>query len=342
VLEAKVEAQSVSHDGLDDHWQARSPASRATFDLVPSTHATPPPPSGPATDNNTAAAAAAGRPSISAFAAEPLAYPGAHRALLPAELAFPCRAAAGEVGSDRSGRSTEAIPGQPSKKQRRVVRVALVGSLHVAGQNLLALEQAARLPRLCARGGQGRAARNPSEEVGFAVTYLTAATGDGPLAPLLAAAGVPLGRYQVLLSADAAEFLAAAYAEPAERASVTAASGASGNAPAVYSAAVAVRWLVAALAGGASGQNGADLAAPVREAVASLLAQLQGVHVLSFTNHETMAVHDRVGAAERKCRFGGVETHASCRRGKGERFAGWTTLLFHAAEKVGMGTRELS
>lgn len=64
------------------------------------------------------------------------------------------------------------------------MRVVLVGSLHLAGQNILALEQCTRLPGLCVG------------EATFKVTYLTTAR-DGPLAPLLREAGIELRRYEV-------------------------------------------------------------------------------------------------------------------------------------------------
>ncbi len=39
------------------------------------------------------------------------------------------------------------------------------------------------------------------------------------------------------------------------------------------------------------------LARPVQDAVGSLVNELRGVHVLSFTNHQTMVVNDLVSGA---------------------------------------------
>jgi len=299
VIEAKLEAELDSGIGL--HWQARSPTSRVTFDLVA---AASPAPSLAAPNCSVLADQFA----TSAFMSGSPIHPSVHRSVHSADLAYRC---------STNGNSPISVKGQ---EELRRVRVVLVGSLHIAGQNLLALEQAARLPYICAggnskknqihRGSQklrdGIRTDLDSEEVGdeekqivgFAVSYLTSASRDGPLVPLLASAGVPLGRFELLITTDAIDVLAAAYATLEELASFNDTEGDfNGVPPAQPEEAVVVAWLVAALAEGETGKEGSDLAAPVYRAVASLLSQLRGVHVLSFTNHETMVVHDRVGGS---------------------------------------------
>ena len=282
------------------NWQARTPTSRITFDLVAATS--------PTLSLAKNCSVSVGNPTISAFTSEHLALPGVHRSALPANLANRCT-------------TFESVPTSTNTHDKhRKVRVVLVGSLHVAGQNLLALEQAARLPHLCAGGstqtletrsgsegteqqsrdtatdlGRESVIDKEQEILGFTVSYLTAASGDGPLVPLLESAGVPLGRFELLLTADAIGVLAAAYAAPEEGALYrNTERELNGGAPMQPEEAAAVAWLVAALVEGETGKGGSDLAAPVYGAVASLLSQLHGVHVLSFTNHETMVLHDRV------------------------------------------------
>jgi len=277
VLEVSLESR-----GEDGAWAALTPVSSSAFDVVPSA-ASPPAP---------------------AFSAGIHAHDqdaGRQQAeLLPAGLAFDC--------------PRETRPSSSAAGPLTVVRVALVGSLHLAGQNLLALEQGRRLPDLCVATSQGGGSGSGEGEglgaTTFDVAYLSVDTtgglgAPGPLAALLAEARVPLRRYAVELQPPAVEALrhhrrgygkivdaggSGGFDDDGSNDGGGVDGDGNGDAFGTSEASV-VGALVAALA---EARDWGALDPALQLAVAPLASALEGVHVLSFTNHETMV---RVSAA---------------------------------------------
>jgi hypothetical protein len=200
------------------------------------------------------------------------------------------------------------------------VRVVLIGSLHLAGQNLLALEQARRLRDLCVVAdkklpvlldGQMRADENgmvssTTENADtrgavavsrFQINYVSAAA-TGALSPLLEAAGVPHQRYTTSLDSEAVEFLSSHRTTGGAGNFLLGAGEGRGEAGGGGGdAASLAHALVEALEEAESMDN---LPAVLRRVVGELVALLEGAHVVSFTNHETMVVNDRVSAHGKK------------------------------------------
>jgi len=308
-------------------WRKCSPTSRAVFDLVPGAdvqvvgfgdssasldssilldHAMP------------CGAAGVPKPSPSPFPSpSPPTFDGDddhhadHYHARPCREVFPPRTREQEGGAGVANANLVEAPPSPQPDFTREVRVVLVGSLHLAGQNLLALEQARRLRDLCVvttigaaveeedKGGGGgggvdtrwnSTARKTSVSR-FHVTYLSTAA-EGALLPLLDEANVPHHRYATVLDSDTITLLRASapyVCARRRRRGVGDHEDAGGGDE-------EERDLVEALVEALGSAESMDaLPSALAGVVSGLVKLLQGAHVMSFTNHETMVLNDRVG-----------------------------------------------
>ena len=230
-----LEARLVSPEGGSGEcaWAQEvvrnTPVSRTTFDLVPR--------GGVLRLSRSSASDQGGGASGSL----PLGAFRGHRSRLPPSLARDCQSVLLEASHGVDG--PRGFHGLGSGSQPLLlppIRVVLLGSLHVAGQNLLALEQARRLRHLCVRANAAASTSSSSTSTttttttrpttttsppptrtshsnhdlggvngwrSFNVTYLSMESAAGPLSALLEASGATLARYDVLLTTHAVNIL---------------------------------------------------------------------------------------------------------------------------------------
>ena len=281
-----------------DNIFAQTPTSRTTFDIMPQGRVLKLAPSPLAPLSVAFPSSSSSSSSRSSAEGLQLGEFRGHRLRLPPGLALDCD----DDEILRSNRSSTET--SPRPRLLPPIRVVLLGSLHLAGQNLLALEQAKRLRRLCVRdgdndGGGGAGWRS------FNVSYLSMASASGPLMNLLEEEGVPLGRYEVVVTADTIQLL------KDRRAKKLAAAGQCGGAECLRDSdsMEPLELLIEALQDASCLQ---ELPACVAAAVGGLVRSLEGADVVSFTNHETMVRNDVTIAECARQGSNHLEERAAC------------------------------